>query len=118
MPNKKQEKVAASKGKNPNRYSGFPGGVEAKNNFIDDNLKYPKEAKENGIQGEVKIFFTVDTDGNIIDEKIAKDIGGGCGEEALRIVRLMPKWEPGMSGGVPVKTSQVLRVKFELEKKK
>lgn len=112
-----EEKVAASKSNNPNRYSEFPGGDEAINKFIYDNLKYPKEAKEKGIQGEVHIYFKVDIDGSIFNAIIAKDIGGGCSEEALRIVNAMPNWEPGMTGGTPTITSQMVRVKFELEEK-
>ena len=73
----------------------FPGGEDSLYNFIYSNLRYPQEAIDNGIEGRVFITFTVEKDGSITGIKLLRDIGYGCGEEAMRIVRMMPKWTPG-----------------------
>ncbi len=83
--------------------------------YLAEQLEYPTIAKENGIQGTVVIQFVVNAEGKITNPFIAKDIGGGCGEEALRVVRSMPEWLPGKQRGVPVKVQMNLPVKFKLE---
>ena len=83
----------------------FPGGLEALHKFIEDNMQYPQMAAENCIGGRVYVQFEVDTDGTVMNPIILRDIGGKCGEEALRIVRLMPKWKPGRFYGKVVKTT-------------
>ena len=94
----------------------FPGGLEALHKFIEDNMQYPQIAAENCIGGRVYVQFEVDTDGTVQNPKILRDIGGGCGEEALRIVRLMPKWKPGRFYGKVVKTT--FNLPFFFDKKK
>jgi TonB family protein len=93
----------------------FPDGVEAMYAYIGKNLKYPKEAKENGIQGRVVVQFIVNEDGSISNVKVLKDIGGGCGEEAARVVKAMPNWKPGTQRGKAVKVRYNLPFKFELD---
>ncbi|WP_373548998.1 energy transducer TonB [Haliscomenobacter sp.] len=83
--------------------------------YLAEQLEYPTIAKENGIQGIVVIQFVVNEEGKITNPFIAKDIGGGCGEEALRVVRSMPEWLAGKQRGVPVKVQMNLPVKFKLE---
>ena len=95
----------------------FPGGEDALYDFIAKNLKYPQAAKDSNIQGRVFVQFTVDKDGTIINPKVARDIGGGCGEEALRVVKMMPKWKPGESRGTKYRVQCTLPVPFELNKK-
>lgn len=56
---------------------------------------YPQQATENGIQGTVYVSFVVDSKGNVTDVKVLREIGGGCDEEALRVVKMMPQWHPG-----------------------
>ena len=85
------------------------------NQFLSREIRYPDIAKENGIQGTVVIQFLVNEKGQISNPHILKDIGGGCGEEALRVVRSMPEWLPGKQRGVPVKVQMNLPVKFHLE---
>ncbi len=97
------------------RMPEFPGGEDALYDFITKNLKYPQSAKDNNIQGRVFVQFTVDKDGSIINPKVASDIGGGCGEEALRVVKMMPKWIPGNQRGVKVRTQFTLPITFELD---
>jgi TonB family protein len=93
----------------------FPGGDEARIKFLQSKFKYPEEAKELGIQGIVYITFVVETDGSITDIKVLRGIGGGCDEEAIRIIKNMPKWIPGKQRGVPVRVQFNLPVKFNLD---
>ncbi len=87
--------------------------------FIYDNILYPGIARENGIEGTVVIRFVVETDGSIQKAEVVRDIGGRCGEEALRVVELMNnmpvKWTPGRQRGKPVRVWFNLPVKFILE---
>ncbi len=93
----------------------FPGGIEAMYKFIQDNLQYPRLALENAIEGKVYVTFVVEEDGSITNPRILRDIGGGCGREALRVVNLMPKWKPGeQQPGKPVRVQYNLPVEFVL----
>ncbi len=96
----------------------YPGGEPARLKFFADNLKYPKQAKENGIQGKVYVSFVVEPDGSVTNIKILRGIGGGCDEEAIRVVKLMPKWEPGTQRGKNVRVQFNLPIKFSLSKEK
>lgn len=80
----------------------FPGGQDAMNTFLDKNLKYPQTAKDKGIQGKVWLGFTVQKDGKVTDVEVLRGIGGGCDEEAVRVLKLMPDWKPGYQSGKPV----------------
>lgn len=92
----------------------FPGGDEARMVFLKNNLHYPVEARENGISGTVYAQFEVEIDGSILNPIITRDIGGGCGEEVLRIIKLMPRWIPGKQSGKQVMTQFTLPVMFVL----
>lgn len=94
---------------------GFPGGEEALMKFLAKNMRYPVLAKENGIQGRVYVNFIVNTDGSVSDVRVLKGIGGGCDEEAVRVVSMMPKWEPGRQRGIPTRVQYNLPVRFKLE---
>lgn len=74
----------------------FPGGKEAMDKFIAENLKYPAAAKKNNNKGVVTVTAVVEKNGSLTEVKVKKDIGGGCGEEAARVVKLMPTWIPGL----------------------
>ncbi len=93
----------------------FPGGRGALMKYLATNIKYPPYAKEAGIQGRVFINFVVEKDGSITAVKVLRGIGGGCDEEAIRVVKNMPKWSPGMQRGKPVRVSFNLPVKFTLQ---
>ena len=93
----------------------FPGGTSELMRYLATNIKYPPYAKEAGIQGRVFINFIVETDGSITNVKILRGIGGGCDEEAIRVVKNMPKWKPGMQRGKPVRVPFNLPVKFTLQ---
>lgn len=92
----------------------FPGGEAALTQFLATNLKYPAIASENGIEGQVVVSFIVEKDGSLSDAKILRDIGGGCGQAALRLVSQMPKWSPGAHQGKPVRVRYTMPVKFKL----
>lgn len=93
----------------------FPGGLDALSKFIADNIKYPQLAKENNITGKVFVSFVVEKDGRVGQVKILRDIGGGCGNEAVRVVKMMPKWKPGKQRGKAVRTQFNLPVNFDLQ---
>jgi TonB family protein len=95
----------------------FPGGDEARIDFMMKNLKYPEQAKKNGVQGKVFVTFIVETDGSLTNVKVMRGIGAGCDEEAVRVIKLMPKWTPGIEKGKPVKVQFVLPIKFALGEK-
>lgn len=93
----------------------FPGGLDALSKFIADNIKYPQLAKENNITGKVFVSFVVEKDGRVGQVKILRDIGGGCGNEAVRVVKMMPRWKPGKQRGKAVRTQFNLPVNFDLQ---
>jgi TonB family protein len=92
----------------------YPGGEKAQLKFLNENIIYPKEARDLGIQGKVYLTFVVETDGTISDTRILRGIGGGCDEEAIRVIKAMPKWIPGKQRGVPVRVQFSIPVKFVL----
>jgi TonB family protein len=83
--------------------------------FIYQNLRYPALARENGVEGTVVVTFIVEADGRIKEPKIVREIGGGCGDEVLRVVNLMPTWIPGKQKGEAVRVQFNLPVRFKLE---
>ena len=95
----------------------FPGGVEAMMKFLADNIVYPQEAKDNKIEGRVIVTFVVEKDGSISSIRVLSDIGSGCGAEVVRVLKLMPKWKPGMQKGQPVRVQYSLPVLFTIPEK-
>jgi len=93
----------------------FPGGEGAMYSFIGKNIDYPRMAKESGISGRVFVTFVVERDGRVTDVKILRGIGGGCDEEAVRVIRAMPKWSPGKQRGKPVRVQYRMPIKFTLQ---
>ncbi len=87
--------------------------------YIYKNIKYPTIARENGVEGTTVVTFVVEKDGSITDAKIIRDIGAGCGDEALRVVNKMnelpSKWIPGKQGNDAVRVQFNLPVRFRLE---
>ena len=92
----------------------FVGGYDAMQKIIYDNIQYPQEALDKKIQGKVILSFIVEKDGSIGEVKILKDIGYGCGDEAVRIIKSMPKWKPAKQRGKAVRQQFTLPVIFEL----
>lgn len=90
------------------------GGLEAWQRHLSENLTYPTSARMRGIQGDVVVSFIVNTDGTVTEVKLVRGIGGGCDEEALRIIKSSPKWSPGKIKGKAVRTRMMLPTKFRL----
>lgn len=94
--------------------AAYPGGETALYDYLGKNIQYPDLARESGITGTVVIKFVVEKDGSISKPTILREIGGGCGKEALRVVKNMPKWKPGKQSGRAVRSEFTLPVQFEL----
>ncbi|MBS9522957.1 TonB family protein [Litoribacter ruber] len=90
------------------------GGMEGWNKYLSSNLKYPTQARRMGIEGTVYVVFVVNTDGSIQDVDVLRGIGGGCDEEAIRVVKAAPKWTPGKQRGRPVRVKMRLPIRFKL----
>lgn len=93
----------------------YEGGIQAMYTFLGENIKYPKEASEAGIQGKVFVTFVVGADGAVRDVKLMRGLGYGTDEEAIRVVKAMPKWKPGSQGGENVAVKYNLPINFKLE---
>ncbi|MFC0876523.1 energy transducer TonB [Saccharicrinis sp. FJH2] len=92
----------------------FPGGEAAMMKFLSDNIKYPTIAQENGIQGRVYVNFVVSKTGEISNIKVVRGVDPALDQEAIRVVKSMPKWEPGEQRGKPVNVSFMLPINFVL----
>lgn len=92
----------------------FPGGTEELYKFLGENIKYPTQARENGISGKVFVNFVVEPSGAITNVKLLRGISGGCDEEAIRVVKMLPRWKPGKQNGKAVRVSFNLPVNFQL----
>jgi TonB family protein len=90
------------------------GGTEAWQRHLSENLTYPMSARMRGIQGTVLVSFIVNTDGTVEQVELVRGIGGGCDEEALRIIKISPRWSPGMIKGKAVRTRMTLPTRFKL----
>jgi periplasmic protein TonB len=90
------------------------GGMGAFYDFVRQKIKYPAQAKRMGIEGKVFVEFVIERDGSITDVKSIKGIGGGCDQEAERILQSAPKWKPGKQRGKPVRQKMVLPISFKL----
>lgn len=92
----------------------FTGGEVEMYKFLKNNLQYPQIARETGIQGVVYTTFVVEKDGSISNIKLLRGIGGGCDEEAIRVISLMPNWKPGMQRMKPVRVAFNMPISFKL----
>ena len=79
----------------------FPGGKDSLKAYLDKNTHYPAPAAKKHITGTVGIDFTVDEKGNLINIKVSKSLSYSCDKEALRVIKKMPRWKPGMDGRNP-----------------
>jgi TonB family protein len=98
----------------PDKMPEYPGGNEAMMKFMAENIKYPKDAIKNNVQGKVFINFIVAENGDVTDAKVKRGIGSGCDEEALRVVKIMPRWISGEKNGKPVSAEMSLPISFKL----
>ncbi|HEY4785302.1 MAG TPA: TonB family protein [Bacteroidales bacterium] len=94
----------------------YPGGQDSLMAFLRKNIQYPANASEMGISGKVILQFVIGKDGQISNINVLRGIGGGCDEEAVRVVKLMPKWVPGKQNGEAVPVYFTLPIVFNLQK--
>lgn len=83
--------------------------------FLQENIKYPKSAQERKIEGRVIVQFVVEKDGTPTEFKVVRSIDPALDEEALRVLKAMPKWKPGMQKGQPVRVKYTIPVSFKLK---
>ena len=95
----------------------FPGGMDQMAKYLSENIKYPEEAKEKGISGRVFISFVIEKDGSVSNAKVMRSVNPLVDDEAVRVVKAMPKWKPGLMKGQPVRVNYVLPVNFKLDEK-
>jgi protein TonB len=93
----------------------FPGGEGKMYEYLGRNMKYPPIARDNNIQGRVYVSFVVEKSGKITDVRVLRGIGGGCDEEAIRVVKSMPSWSPGKQRGKAVRVRFNLPIVFKLQ---
>lgn len=94
--------------------AAFPGGEMALNLWFNQHMKYPKMAKEQGITGKVVLSFTIDTEGKATDIQVIQTPGGGLEEEAIRLLSLMPNWNPKKQAGNLLSTRKIFSFNFQL----
>lgn len=93
----------------------FPGGNRKLVEYLSGNIRYPKECRENCVQGRVIVTFVVEKNGSISNVKVAKSLDPLLDKEAVRVVNGMPKWNPGKQNGVPVRVRYIIPVNFRLQ---
>lgn len=93
----------------------YTGGEEAMMKYVAENIKYPQAAKDKNISGRVFVGFVIEKDGSVSNVKVVRGIGGGCDEEAARVIKEMPKWKPGMQKGKPVRVNYMMPIFFKLD---
>lgn len=93
----------------------FPGGMAECLKFLGKNIKYPTIAQENGVQGRVIVQFVVNQDGSIVDPVVVRSVDPYLDKEALRVIRMMPKWKPGKQRGKAVRVKYTVPVTFKLQ---
>ena len=94
----------------------FPGGMPAMIEYLQNNLKYPKDAIKQQVEGRVMVMFVVETDGNLSNVRVARKVFHSLDTEAVRVVKSMPKWKPGKEKGRLVRVNYTLPVVFSLKK--
>ena len=92
----------------------FPGGESAMKSYLNSNVKYPDVAQENGVQGRVIVESIIEKDGSMSDVKVIRSVDPSLDREALRVVKAMPKWNPGKLNGFPVRVKNEVPVAFGL----
>lgn len=99
----------------PDKMPEFPGGMVALNKFISSQLEYPKVAHENGISGRVIVQTIITKEGKITEPKVVKSVSPELDAEALRVVKLMPNWNPGKQRGIAVNVKYNIPFTFSLQ---
>jgi TonB family protein len=92
----------------------YPGGTQEMYKFISENIRYPQMEKEDGIQGQVVVSFIVEKNGELSSAKILRGVSPALDNEAIKVVNLMPAWNPGLQRGEPVRVMFNLPIRFSL----
>ena len=92
----------------------FPGGTDSLMTFLARNIHYPEKAVKARIEGRCFVEFVIDKDGSVVDPKVIKSLSPECDEEAIRAVKLMPKWKPGIHHDEPVRVKYTIPIMFKL----
>jgi len=92
----------------------FPGGIAKFYKYVGGNIKYPKTAQDNNVQGKVFLSFVVEKDGSLSDIQITRSLGSGTDEEAIRVLKESPKWNPGIKNGLAVRVKYHININFTL----
>jgi protein TonB len=98
----------------PEQMPQYPGGADAMEHFIGDNIKYPPSAKEKNIQGKVYVQFVVEKDGSVTHVKVRRGAHEVLNKEAVRVIKMMPKWKPGSMRGKAVRVRYTIPITFAL----
>ena len=99
-------------------YPRFPGGDQARLFFLRSNVKYPPISVKTAVQGEVMVLFVVEPDGSITNVSVNKGIAKECDEEAIRVTKIMPNWEPGRRNGKSVRVLVRMPIVFKIPGRK
>lgn len=94
----------------------FPGGTDSLIKYISSSIIYPENAFSNKIEGVVYVLFVIGIDGSVSSARILRGIGGGCDEEALRVIKAMPRWAPGFNNNKPVPVKLNIPIRFTIQK--
>lgn len=91
----------------------FPNGNEGLGKFLSENIKYPKKALKNGVSGKVFVQFVIDKTGKVTNVVAVRGVEKSLDKEAVRVIKSMPKWKPGMKDGQPVKVKYTIPINFK-----
>ncbi len=94
----------------------FPGGMQAMIEYLNTNIKYPKDAIKQEVGGRVMVMFVVETDGSLSNVRVARKVFPSLDAEAVRVVKTMPKWKPGKEKGRPVRVNFTMPIVFSIKK--
>ena len=114
LPNETGEKIENKTWTNVEQMPTFQGGDEDLQKYVMSSTHYPLQAREENTSGIVYVSFVVNMDGKIQEVKLLRGIGGGCDEEAMRVIKSMPDWKPGKQNGIAVKVQMSIPINFKL----
>lgn len=95
-------------------YPEFPGGTDSLLTFLARNIHYPEKAVKARIEGRCIVGFIIEKDGSVVDPKVVISLSPECDEEALRVVKMMPKWKPGIQYDEPIGVNYAIPIEFKL----
>ncbi len=99
----------------PDKHSQFPGGPDKLSRYINSHVNYPEVAQQKGVQGKVYVAFIVEKDGSISNVEIVRGVSASINQEAMRVIRSMPKWNPALKDGLIVRSRARVPINFKLE---